>query len=165
MNNPFTQLIDDIDQYGLANYMEEPDYEARFGERVRAWGAQELIVYLFRTYQDSRLGSLLHHLRFAWRDFGYDRWLQILAEVASDRTRLYQLLMFMCDTLAIDIRRLPSSHPNLRWELESSAFRDGVPAPPSKTARAALEDTFDYETLWNRLASEGAPMLKLPPGW
>lgn len=163
MTELIERLIEDMRRFEEEVYPDfYPDYEKAFGERVRAIGERALLVHLFRTRADSTLRVALRRLRFGWRDLSFETWLQILDEVADSRHFLYQILFFFSDTLAIDIRRLSSSQPNVGHELQSAAFRDGVPRPMSKATRIDLDDDFDYESMWRRLASEGAPMLKLP---
>ncbi len=153
------QLIADLERYEEDVYPNfDPDYASAFGDRVRALGDWELLAFLFRTIVDSDLRVALRRLRFAWRDLSFEMWMQMLEDVAGDRRFVYQFLMFASDTLGIDVQRLPSSHPNVRLELESAAFCQGGPRPNSREVRERLDDHFDYEGMWRRLASEGAPM-------
>jgi len=159
-----TKLLEDLQWYeeeAHPNYY-DVDYEAAFSDRVRALGERELLTCLFRTLSDSRLRVELYRLQFAWRDVSFDTWMKILEDVADDRRFVYQFLFFASDTLAMEIRRLPTTHRNVRLELDSAVFRWSIPSAPSRALRARLEDDFDYESVWRRLASEGAPMQNLP---
>jgi hypothetical protein len=163
--NEFANLIEDVRRYEEEVYPNlDPDYMAAFGSRVRELGERELLVYLFRNLADSTLRVVLNMLRFGWCDLSFETWMQVLEDVADDRRFVYQFLMFASDTLAMDIRRLPSSHPNVRRELESFPFRQGGPAPEPRKVRERLDDYFDYESMWRRLASEGAPMQAFSVG-
>jgi hypothetical protein len=163
--NEFAKLIQDLRRYEEEVYPNlDPDYSAVFASRVRELGERELLVYLFRKLADSTLRVALDMLRFAWCDLSFETWMQVLEDVADDRRFVYQFLMFASDTLAMDIRGLPSSHPNVRRELETSAFSDGGPAPQTREVRERLDDSFDYESMWRRLAREGAPMQAFSVG-
>jgi hypothetical protein len=141
-----------------------PALEEQLGDRLRALGARELLVHLFRTYSDSALRVWLESLRFLWKDVPYVSWLEILEELAEDRRFVYQFLWFASESLALDVHRLPALHPNIEMELSGETFREGGPLPISRRLRERLGDDFDYEAVWRRLAEEGAPMREVPPG-
>ena len=158
------KLLTEIREYDEAWLHEaDPDLALEFGDRLRAIGARNVLLHLFRSFGDSALSVWLKQLSFLWKDVPYATWLELLEELAEDRRYLYQFLWFASASLALDIHRLPVFHPNLQAELRSETFRDGGPHPVSPELRAALEDTLDYESLWQRLADEGAPMRELPP--
>ena len=137
--------------------------ESDFGERLRALGAREVLVHLFRSYSDSTLRFWLKSLAFLWKDVPYGTWLEVLGEIAEDRRFVYQFLWFASESLALDIHRLPIFDPNIEIELSGETFRDGGPLPISARLRERLGDDFDYEAVWGRLADEGAPMRDVPP--
>jgi len=160
LTEPIDKLIEDVWRHAEGVHPDEDaDYEKVFGERVHAVGVQPLLVQLFRTRADSKLHVLLLMVRFAWRDLPFDTWMQILEDVADNRHFVYQVLAFFGLELGIDVRCLQSSKPNVERELQSAAFRDGGFRPPFKATRDQADDHFDYESMWRRLASEGAPML------
>jgi hypothetical protein len=142
---------------------DHPPLEREFGQRLRALGARELLVHLFRTYSDSALRVWLQALSGVWEDVPYQTWLEILEEVAEDRRAVYQFLWFASESLALDIHRLPVFHSNIEIELSGETYRDGGPLPISPRLRELTEDDLDYDAVWRRLADEGAPMREVPP--
>jgi hypothetical protein len=62
--------------------------------------------------------------------------------------------------LGWDVRRLDVEHPAVRAELAGDAFRNGGARPLSRESRRRLDDDFDYEAVWQRLAREGAPLIE-----
>jgi hypothetical protein len=161
--NPDSVLAD-IEAYQRSwDGSDDPPLEREFGERLRALGARDLLVYLFRTYSDSALRVWLKALSEVWEDVPYKTWLELLEEIADDRGAVYQFLWFASESLALDIHRLPVFHPNIEIELSGETYRDGGPWPVSRRLRERLGDGFDYEAVWQRLAGEGAPMREIPP--
>jgi hypothetical protein len=141
-----------------------PPTEREFGDRVRALGARDLLVHLFRTASGSGLKVSLRSLRFAWEDVPYQTWVDVLEEVADDPTSVYDFLWFAAESLGLDVHRIPAFHEGVRRALASETFHDGGPHPVSAGLRERSGDEFDYEGLWRRLAAEGAPMRVVPPG-
>jgi hypothetical protein len=165
MTSTVATAIAEIDSYQRSwDGRSDPSIEREFGDRLRALGAREVLVHLFRTYADSTLRAWLKTVRFLWKDLPYTTWLQILGEIADDRRAVYQFLWFASEALALDIHRLPVLHQNIELELSGETFRAGGPHPMSRRLRERLDDGFDYEAIWRRLADEGAPMRELPPG-
>jgi hypothetical protein len=157
-------LLADMEAYQRSwDGPDDPPLGREFGERLRALGARELLVHLFRTYSDSTLRIWLKALSDVWDDVPYQTWLAILEEVAEDRGAVYQFLWFASESLALDIHRLPVFHPNIEIELSGETYRDGGPRPISGRLRELMGDDFDYEAVWQRLADAGAPMREVPP--
>ena len=165
MTDSPASVIAEMQRYqGSWDGPDAPPLERAFGERLRALGGREVLLYLFRTYSDATLGAWLNALGFLWEDVPYRVWLQILEEIADDRTAVYQFLWFASESLALDVHRLPVLHPNIEIELTGETFRAGGPHPISHRLRERLDDGLDYDAIWRRLADEGAPMRELPPG-
>lgn len=143
---------------------ERPDWEAEFGDRVRALDPRELFRYVFHIFGDATLSFYLKILRFAWKDVPYRVWLDVLSDIAGELRHIYFFLWFASESLALDVHRLPVLHPNVQTELGKETFRDGGPHPVSERLRERMGDDFDYEYMWERLAGEGAPMRVVPPG-
>jgi hypothetical protein len=141
-----------------------PPTEQEFGDRVRALGARDLLLHLFRAHSGSGLKFWLSTLRFLWQDLPYRTWVEILEEIADDPGSVYDFLWFASETLGLDIHRIPAFHPGVRRALASETFRDGGPHPITARLRERGGDDFDYEGMWDRLAAEGAPMRVVPPG-
>lgn len=141
-----------------------PPIEQEFGDRVRALGARDLLVHLFRTASGSGLKVRLRSLRFLWEAVPYETWVDVLEEVADDPGSVYDFLWFAAESLGLDLHRIPAFHEGVRRALASETFRDGGPQPISSGLRERGGDDFDYEGLWRRLAAEGAPMRVVPPG-
>jgi hypothetical protein len=153
------KLLEDMKAYSEASYpAPDVDLAPRFAEPIRAFGPEHLIVHLFRTHADSELTIWLQRLAFVWTEFSFATWLQILTRLSDDRRFIYQFLWFASSSLALDLRRLQATEPNVQAELRSEAFRKGGARPMSRATRARLDDDFDYEAVWRRLAAEGAPM-------
>lgn len=162
MNDSATALIADMTAYLDAAELRgdtDADLAPAFAARVAAFGAPALIIQVFRTFADSELTYRLKTLGFAWKDFSYQTWLDILAELASERRHVYQFLWFAGWALGWDVRRLDVAHENVRAELASSAFCHGGAVPMPRATRVRCGDEFDYEAVWARLTAQGAPML------
>jgi hypothetical protein len=155
----------------IESYADEPRsaeksamLERTFGERARAIGARPLFVHLFRTYGGSMLGVWLRTLQFAWKDVPFATWRAILEDIAGEPLAVYHFLWFAAESLALDIHRLGVAHPIVERHLARDPFDDGGPHPITRYERERMEDTFDYDAVWRRLAEEGAPMRTVPPG-
>ncbi len=158
-------LLADMEAYRMS--WDGPDYPPvgrEFEDRLRAMGACELLTYLFRNYSDSSLRVWLQSVSTVWEDVPYRTWLKILEDIAEDRSAVYQFLWFASESLGLDIHRLPVFHPNIEIELSGETYRDGGPHPISRRLRERIDDEFNYEAVWRRLAEEGAPMRDVPPG-
>ena len=116
------------------------ELEPVFGDRVRALDPHELLTYLSRTFDNSRLAVWLRLLAFAWQDVPYSTWQRVLEDLADDRRHLYDFLWFASKSLAVDIHRLGVAHPNVEAELRGETFRDGGPHPISPTLREQMEE-------------------------
>ena len=155
--------MSEYEEHPPTNADADPDLERQFGERVRALDQEALFAYLFHTQADSSLSGWLRALGFAWKDVPFATWLAILRDVADDRPAVYQFLWFASESLGLDVHRLGVAHPNVSLELQGETFGDGGPHPLSPVLRARLGDRLDYESVWRRLAAEGAPMRGIPP--
>ncbi len=131
---------------------------ATFGADIGAIGPEHLICTLFQTNSGSLLGVRLTMLRFVWKDFDYDAWLRILNALEGNRGAVFEFLRFASESLSLDIAQLAPVHETVREVLERVEFRDGGPPPYSAEVRKMLDDDFDYEALWARLAADGAPI-------
>ena len=84
MSEAAAKLIKDMQAYQEASYLNrDVDFASEFGERVRTLGERELLVYLFRTFADSKLSLLLDMFRFAWCDLSFDTWMRILEDLSA----------------------------------------------------------------------------------
>jgi hypothetical protein len=165
MTDTPASLLAEMDAFSDAWEGEDrPDWEAEFGDRIRALDPRELFSYVFRTFGDATLSFYLRILHFASKDVPYCTWLDVLTDIADDLRHLYFFLWFASESLGVDVHRLPVLHPNVQIELGKETFRDGGPHPVSIRERERMADDFDYESMWERLASEGAPMRVVPPG-
>ena len=164
MSETPASLLAEMDAFSDAWEGEQrPDWDQEFGARVRALDQRELFRYVFQTFGDATLSYYLRLLRFAWADVPYQTWLDVLSDIADDPRHVYFFLWFASESLGLDIHRLPVLHPTVQRELAKETYRDGGPHPVSRRARELIEDTLDYEAMWERLGREGAPMRTVPP--
>jgi hypothetical protein len=133
-----------------------------FGERIERVGEVALLVEVFREFADSTLTSWTLWLAFSWKDLSFQGWKQVLREISSELTAVYQFIWFATWFLAIDVAAMSRSDPEI--SKDTIAFIvENTPSGGPRTRAPWLvemmeERGIDPEQMIRRLAQEGAPM-------
>jgi hypothetical protein len=145
------------------------DLAPKYGDQVNRLGALPVLECLIRTYSGSNLDSLLLNVKFAWEALHYDDWRRLLYRLTDSRQSLYDFVVFTGRYLAIDTCRLIASDAQVSDDVKAltkDLFPQGTPTLAKAWVCENLEDNdIDASALWQRLASEGAPMKYPSDDW
>ncbi len=136
------------------------DLKAKYQPAILAVGAVRFVAELYRNLGDATLDRWLNALNFVWEPFPFSAWRQVLHLVANDPLVVYRLVWSAANLLGVDMVRTILDDPEVDPRARDYVASEFPRGPPRRyDSRTGEQVRRPYNSLWRRMATEGAPML------